>query len=388
MTVFKGNMLLLKRNIGIGLMYFAIFIGITLIFQMSAGQEDEVITFDVVNSKIGIVDLDESTLSRGLIQFLEESNRVTMYENDQEVLTEALYYDEVYSIIVIPESFEEDCASGTAVVDITNAPNIYSTMYVDMDINKYVFQVQTLVAAGFEGDEIVSIAIENANVDSGVELIEVGNERIEVPQYAFFFRYSPYVFLSVLIFLLGNIYIPMNEKDMLQRLRCCAVSDTRNSFETFLAFAVAGGIVFAAMMICAFVFYSKDLLTDDLFGYYMLNNLVLMIVSLCVAFAVASVAKGQEALSGLANIVSLGLCFLGGVFVPLSLLGSGVENVSKFLPTYWYELNNEMLGNYAHLNATQLVSFRNGVLAQLAIAAVCITIAFFLNSRKEIRKTA
>lgn len=388
MTVFKGNMLLLKRNIGIGLMYFAIFIGITIVFQASAGKEEEVLTFDVVNSKIGIVDLDDSTLSRGLTQFLEESNRVTMYENDQEVLTEALYYDEVYSVIVIPEGFEEDCASGTAVVDITNAPNIYSTMYVDMDINKYVFQVQTLLAAGFEGDEIVSLAIENASIDTGVELVEVGDERVEIARYNFFFQYSPYVFLSVLIFLLGNIYIPMNEKDMLQRLRCSAVSDTRKSFETFLAFAVAGGIVFVAMMICAFIFYSKDLLADDLFAYYMLNNLVLMIVSLCVAFAVASIAKGQEALSGLANIVSLGLCFLGGVFVPINFLGEGIKNVSKFLPTYWYEVNNNLLGSYVTLNATHSEKFWNGILAQLAIAAVCITIAFFLNSRKEIRKTA
>lgn len=78
--------------------------------------------------------------------------------------------------------------------------------------------------------------------------------------------------------------------------------------------------------------------------------------------------------------------FFGGVFVPLDFLGGGIKNVSKFLPTYWYEVNNSMLGDYVSLNDAQLVKYRNGIFAQLAIAAVCITIAFFLNSRKEARK--
>lgn len=386
MTVFRGSMLLLKRNIGIGLMYFAIFIGITIMAHGAGQNQEETLTFDVVNNKIGIVDLDQTKLSEGLIEYLEQNNRVTIYENNSEILTEALYYEDVYSIVVIPEGFKEDCKDGNATVDITKAPNVVSTMYVDMDISKYIFQVQTLVAAGFEGEEIVSLAIENATAETGVELIEAGNERVDYAVYNFFFRYSPYVYLSVLIFLLGNIYIPMNENYMLQRLKCSSISETRKSMETFMAFAVAGVVVFLAIIGCAMAFYAKDLLADHLAKYYIFNNFILMVVSLCISFMVASVAKGQESLSGLANIISLGLCFLGGVFVPLDFLGGGIKNVSKFLPTYWYEVNNSMLGDYVSLNDAQLVKYRNGIFAQLAIAAVCITIAFFLNSRKEARK--
>ena len=386
MTVFKGSMLLLKRNIGIGLMYFAIFIGITIMVQGSGQKQEETLTFDVVNNKIGIVDLDETTLSKGLIEYLEQNNRVTIYENDSEILMEALYYDEVYSVVVIPEGFEDNCTDGSASVDITKAPNVTSTLYVDMDISKYIFQVQTLVAAGFEGKEIVSLTLENANAETGVKLIEAGNERVDYAVYNFFFRYSPYVYLSVLIFLLGNIYIPMNENYMLQRLKCSSVSETRKSIETFMAFAVAGFIVFLAIMGCGMAFYAKELLADNLAKYYIFNNFVLMVVSLCISFMAASVAKGQESLSGLANIISLGLCFLGGVFVPLGFLGGEIKNISKFLPTYWYEVNNSMLGDYVSLNDVQLAKYRNGILAQLAIAAVCITIAFFLNSRKEAKK--
>ena len=36
------------------------------------------------------------------------------------------------------------------------------------------------------------------------------------------------------------------------------------------------------------------------------------------------------------NVVSLSLSFLGGVFVPLEVMGENVKAVSRFLPTYWY----------------------------------------------------
>lgn len=35
--------------------------------------------------------------------------------------------------------------------------------------------------------------------------------------------------------------------------------------------------------------------------------------------------------------VSLGISFMSGVFVPLSMLGSTVKKIARFIPVYWYE---------------------------------------------------
>jgi ABC-2 type transport system permease protein len=98
---------------------------------------------------------------------------------------------------------------------------------------------------------------------------------------------------------------------------------------------------------------------------------------------VASVAKGQQSLSGLANVTSLGLCFLGGVFVPIQFLGEGIVKVAKFLPTYWYEINVDMLGEYLILNQEQKIKYMNGIYVQIAVAAMFVTIALFINSKKD-----
>lgn len=383
MSVFKGNMILLKRNIGLGIMYLLIFLFISILMQASGQKQEDTLTFEVVNSRVGIVDLDHSALSKGLIKYLENNNTVVMYENDKEVLIEALYYEDVYSIIVIPENFYEDCLNGKGVVDITNAPNTTNAIYVDMDINKYIFQIQTLKAALFTDEEAMQSAIANAKIESQVELIETGSERTEVASHNFFFRYSPYVYLSVLILMLGNILMPRNQKDMSQRLKCSAISETRQSVETFLSFGVAGIIVFAILIMFATVFYGNELYQDNLVVYYLLNSFIFMVVSLSISFMIASVAKGQASLSGFSNVVALGLCFMGGVFVPLQFLGEGIVKVAKFLPTYWYEVNVSMLGEYNVLKDSQIEKYRDGIFVQLAIAAVCVAIAFMINNKKE-----
>jgi ABC-2 type transport system permease protein len=218
MSVFRGNMILLKRSAGIGLMYLCIFILITVIVQVAGQNEEETLSFDVVSSRVGVVDLDQSRISKGLVEYLRENNQVITYENNKEVLMEAIYYEDVYAVVVIPKGFAEDCLEGKGIVDITKAPNSTSVLYVDMDINKYIFQIQALKAASFTDEEVIKYAVSNAKVESGVELVESGNERITTAPYNFYFRYSPYVYLSVLIYMLGNILIPKNQKDMSQRL--------------------------------------------------------------------------------------------------------------------------------------------------------------------------
>jgi ABC-2 type transport system permease protein len=183
--------------------------------------------------------------------------------------------------------------------------------------------------------------------------------------------------------MLGNLLIPRNKKEMAQRLKCSSISETRQSAETFLAFFVIGCVVFVGMIFMASVFYGKELFSDVLVGYYFLNSFIFMISALCISFMIASVAKEEKSLSGLSTVVSLGLCFVGGVFVTIEYMSEGIVRVAKFIPTYWYEVNNNLLGNYAVLKGIQLEQYRNGILVQLAISVVCITVAFLINSKKE-----
>ena len=83
------------------------------------------------------------------------------------------------------------------------------------------------------------------------------------------------------------------------------------------------------------------------------------------------------------NVVSLSLSFLGGIFVPLSVLGEGVKSFARFLPTYWYATAVEKIGDgeaTADILSCMLIELFFGV----ACAVVGIVIAR-LSENKKIR---
>lgn len=95
--------------------------------------------------------------------------------------------------------------------------------------------------------------------------------------------------------------------------------------------------------------------------------------------------KNSNMLSGIANILSLGMCFLCGVFVPMNIMDRNVLKVSQFLPVYWYENVNETLGSYSHLTGEAAVSVWKGIglEAMFVVVFVCMILAVTRYQRQK-----
>ena len=65
MTVFKGYMKILKKNIGLVIMYLIIFFSVALALQAAAGKEGSD-SYQSKSVEIGTVDEDGGTLAQGL----------------------------------------------------------------------------------------------------------------------------------------------------------------------------------------------------------------------------------------------------------------------------------------------------------------------------------
>ena len=74
-----------------------------------------------------------------------------------------------------------------------------------------------------------------------------------------------------------------------------------------------------------------------------LNSLVFSIMATMLTLLVSNIVTNEQTISIITQIISLGMSFICGVFVPLDMLGEGVLKVAKFLPAYWYEKANNML---------------------------------------------
>lgn len=99
---------------------------------------------------------------------------------------------------------------------------------------------------------------------------------------------------------------------------------------------------------------------------------------LAVGFALSSLGAREELLNGVGNLLGMLMTFLGGAWMPLSLMGPAVQTVAHFVPTYWVndaiskalasDLTSAVLGDIAcDLGVTALFA--------VAIAAVGLALA-------------
>ena len=88
-------------------------------------------------------------------------------------------------------------------------------------------------------------------------------------------------------------------------------------------------------------------------------------------------------MSAAANVISLGCCFISGVFVPQEYLGDTVLSIAKFNPTYWYVKANDEISVLVNYNKENLMPIFISMLIVFgfAIAIYALTLVIIKQKR-------
>ena len=303
-------MKILKNNIGLVSIYLVIFFSIAMALQASA-KKDHLEDFEKTRIDLAIADQDDSTLSHALTDYLKTIHNV-------------------YEI--------------SAELSVTKVPGSYSSFYVDQQINVWLNSIRTYTAAGFSQKEAASAALEQSA--SEVTMYQDDETTIETPGYTYYFRYIPYLFLAVLCYSMGYILLAFRKEDIQKRMLASAISTRRQNLEGLLAMFTISLVLWLIVVAGAGIMYGNELLTSKVLGYYLLNTFLMLTIALSLAYLIGLFMKNNNMLNGITNIVSLGMCFLSGVFVPINIMDKNVLKIAQFLPVYWYESINETLSRY------------------------------------------
>ena len=381
MTVFKGYMKIIGQNKMLILLYVAIFFGCTILFQSTAGKTET--SYQAEKLNIGIVDEDGGSLAESLTEYLGNLHHLIPIENDVSEIQEKLYYREVDYVVRIPKNFYKKCIEGDEKLSVTKIPDTYSGSYVDQQINSFLNNARTYQASGFTEAESAS-ALEKTQ---SVKVTFSNDEKsIEDAPYVYYFRYMPYLFLALFGFVMGNILIVFHNSDLKKRMAASPVSGRRQSLEGILCMSLEGLTLWIFVIVIGILFYGRDFYTSENFVYYLLNSASMLFVDIALAYLMGTIAPNRDALTGIANIISLGMCFLGGVFVPLEFMGSHVKAVSHFLPVYWYEKANDLLANFAHMTVSAREQFFKAVIIQLVFVGAFICLTLVIEKYKRVEK--
>lgn len=336
-------MKILKKNIGLISIYLIIFFSTAMILQASAKKE-HLEDFEKTRINLAIADQDDSTLSHALTEYLKTIHNVYRISAEPTVMQEELFYRNAEYIVQIPKDFYKTCIVDENPLSVTKVPGSYSSFYVDQQINAWLNSIRTYTAAGFSQKEAATAALEQSV--SEVTMYHDEETAVETPGYTYYFRYIPFLFLAVLCYSMGYILLAFRKEDIQKRMLASAISTRRQNLEGLLAMFTISLLLWLIAVVGAGVMYGKELLTSKVLGYYMLNTFLMLTIALSLAYLIGLFMKNINMLNGFSNIISLGICFLSGVFVPMNIMDKKVLMVAQFLPVYWYENVNETLSRY------------------------------------------
>ena len=348
MQVFKTFLKIAKKKFPSVLLYYIIFT-VVVIAMSKIGASDHETSFTATKTDIYIIDEDNSTASHALSDYLSSMhNPVTLKDTDTMTLQDALYYQKVDYILTIPEGFEEQLTDSDTrdFLPVSMRKDNSNGYFVDQQVTEYLSSVRLFMAGGFSLSEAVTKSSESLSKGNNTTVLNLEEKETDGAQIGltYFFQYLPYVLINMLLLGMTPILMTFNQKDLGARISCSSLSLKSRNAQITLGCIVFSLFVWLLFILTALFIYGPDTLFSINGLHSLLNSAMVLLFSIALTLLVSTFALKQQSLSMIANVASLGLSFLSGIFVPQYLLGKGVLAVEHFIPTYWYIRLNSMLG--------------------------------------------
>ena len=358
MSLYKAFFKILRSNWVSILIYVGITVGIIVllsgIYKKKQDQKAVLDSYDIYVS-----DEDGSEVSKALVNYLSKIHKVSKEKMSDEVITDNMYYEQIVSWIRIPAGFGETfLRTGENKVVNTYDDSMPVGMSITLQAENYLESLRGYILQG----DSVSVAAEKSekalDIANYVSIRPGGAEGNGGLKGAF--TYIPFGILSILIAGIFPVIAGFNQGEKKNRIQVSSMTPGRRMKWILLAAATFAVAVMAVLVVIASLMGSSDISavntpgnpggiesnesTSVAMGIFsnawwlsVLNTLVFTTVVCMMISMFANVPVFAKAPAGVfSNIVGLGFCFLGGTFVPLSILGDGVKKVSRFLPNYWY----------------------------------------------------
>ncbi|MDE6251890.1 MAG: ABC transporter permease [Lachnospiraceae bacterium] len=370
MHTFKAFLLILRKNMPSIMVYTGICIA--LIFMISSNNAE-----DVENKYKGkeipftIIDRDGGKFGDTIKEYLSKKNDYKECKDDIDNLRNNIFYRNVYYVLIIPEGYEDAVLSGKSM-ELENMKVKDSALgyYVDLEVNQFMTAFRSYIAAGYDMDNALKSTLKSLDEDIKVTMSDAQKDGGYNRSY-YYYGIIPYIFMSVIMAAVGPVYIAFNKIDVRTRINCSADRFRKRNFCLLLSTILVGVLVWLLFNLMPIIIYHNDMsMVEILFN--LLNTFCMSLVAMSLAFMCGNLANSNNIFQGMVNVVSMGLAFIGGVFVPLEVLSDNMLKLSKITPTYWYVVANNAIVDIADLDSRKVFS---GMGMQLLFAVAILGIS-------------
>ena len=342
MIVFKNYFNIVKSHLGVILMFSAISIGVSIINTSYTSTE----YYTSIDPKIAVINYDDSAFSNNFVEYIKERSKIIEVEDNEKEIQDTLYLNKADSILIIPDNFGTNLLTG-------NKPNIKikkSTQniseYTELLVNRYFKIAENYSKVGMSENQIIKNITKDIQKEIEVK-VSSGNES-DMQKLTMYYSFENYAFLSIFIFIIGTIMCIFNKETIRKRNNVSKLNPKSFSNQLFLGHMTLTLSIWAIFALISIILY-KDLMFTVNGLLLILNSLCFSITATSLAYLIGCLIKSENVISGIQNVITIGLSFISGCFVPIEWLDPNIINISKLFPSYWF-----IQGNY---NITKMTTF-------------------------------
>ncbi len=350
MIVFNTYLKIIKKHIGLILLYLVIFTLFSVIFTSTNNQTNE---FTAKKPNIALVNMEDTTLMKSFLTYIKKNSNII--EINLEDLKDALFNRKVDLILNFPDNFTDDfLRNNDPQIKFERVPDSFSSTYALMYLNRYLNIANLYNANDISEEKLVNYIEEDLKDETEVVLIQKKENNYAAN---YLYNFSNYSVIAMTVMIIGITMSSFKNAIIKKRNMISPMPYNKQSRLLFISNLIITLMIWLLFVILGFCFFKTDLLNKQ--GILLIINLfVFCLTALSIGFLIGNNIQNKEVMNAINNVVSLGTSFICGAFVPQEILGSSVLKIAKIFPSYWFIKNNNdivILTNYSFENLKPII---------------------------------
>lgn len=337
MTIFKTYWKIVKKNIGIIILYTVML----LVFgtmNLKANKN----SFEFISSKPDIIIVNNSSgiITDNLISYLKTNANVKNITDENDI-DDAIFFRDANYVIYIPKEFENKIENGKEFNIDIKTNNSYDSYIASELLNKYLDVFSKYM--NLYNDKILAIQKLDNTLNKKADVV-IENKTSLNTKTSLFYNFSSYSIMAIVIYIICLVLSSFNDEKISKRTSVSGMNyKTFNNYLYISSFTFTF-IIFIVYLILSFLILKSSILNIN--GIlYSLNMFIFFIVSFTMAILISNLVKSKGAISGVVNVISLGSAFLCGAFIPVKYVPSFGLKIAHIFPTFYFIDNNEYIAS-------------------------------------------
>ena len=383
MSVFNAILKSTKACLVSIIVYFSVFVLFgNISAKATATTKDTMFEDSIV--KVAITDNDNSALSRGLVEYLNETEDVvapqTTSIKEMNDNVRFLIYD--YALI-IPDDFSERVKNGENE-DLLEyvAPGATAPQYLLTEkINTYMKDVMVYLNSGYSEDESIAVTKENMIKlsDTKASIMDNADENHR-SFYTGMFTFNGYTLLMILCISISSVLGFTKDADVKNRISVSGMHFKTRNFAIIAAVFCIGIVITAAVTVVVGLMGLSN--TNGKFIFYCIDVIALMLVGLGMAYMISAITTNENIINMVTNMFVLSMSFFCGVFIDIQFLSPAIVKFAHFLPLYWYTAAIRLI-NDTPVDKILGATFFEYLLIEVLFAGIFFAAGLIISKKKE-----